>query len=90
MARDWVGPATPVDVEVRFGDAVTELATVAEARGARLVVARSQPARWLLGRDRDESLRWAVNGPLLLVRATSESRRVAWLRPVLAAGRWRS
>jgi hypothetical protein len=89
MARDWVGPATLVDVEVRFGDAVTELAAVAEARGARLVVARSQPGRWLLGRDRDERLRWAVNGPLLLVRAAGESRRAARLHPAPALGRWR-
>ena len=37
MAQDWVGPATPVDVEVRFGDAVSELAAVAEA---------PRPASW--------------------------------------------
>jgi Universal stress protein family len=89
MARDWVGPATAVDVEVRFGDAVTELAAVAETRGARLVIARSQPSRWLLGWNRDERLRWAVNGPLLLVRVASESRRAARLHPAPAAGRWR-
>ena len=89
MAREWVGPATRVDVEVRFGDAVTELAAVAETRGARLVVARSQRGRWLLGWDRDERLRWAVNGPLLLVRAASESGRAARLNPVPAAGWWR-
>jgi len=89
LARDWVGPATPVDVVVRFGEAVTELAAVAEARGARLVVARSQPSRWLLGQGRDGRLRWAVNGPLLLVRVPGESRWAERLHPVPAAARWR-
>jgi Universal stress protein family len=89
MARDWVGPATPVDIEVRFADAVTELAAVAEARGARLVVARSQPSRWLFGRDRDKRLRWAVNGPLRLVRVAGESRWAERLHPIPAAARWR-
>ena len=50
MARDWLGPATRVDVEVRFGEPVTELAAVAEARGARLVVARAQPSPLALRR----------------------------------------
>jgi nucleotide-binding universal stress UspA family protein len=89
MARDWVGPATPVDVVVRFGDPVTELAAVAEARGARLVVARSQPARWPLGQGRDGRLRWAVNGPLLLVRAAREPRWAERLYPMPVAARWR-
>lgn len=89
MARDWLGPATAVDVEVRFGDAVTELAAVAEARGARLVVARSQTRRWLFGRDRDARLRWAVNGPLRLVRVAGESRWAERLHPIPAAARWR-
>ncbi len=89
MARDWLGPATRVDVEVRFGEPVTELAAVAEARGARLVVARAQPSRWLFGGGRDARLRWAVNGPLVLVKAGRESRRAERLNPIPAAARWR-
>jgi Universal stress protein family len=89
LAREWVGPATPVDVVVRFGDPVTELATVAEARGARLVIARSQPARWPLGHGRDGRLRWAVNGPLALVRTPGESRWAGRLHPIPADARWR-
>jgi hypothetical protein len=78
LAREWVGPATPVDVVVRFGDPVTELA-----------VARSQPARWPLGQGRDGRLRWAVNGPLALVRTPGESRWAGWLHPIPAEARWR-
>jgi nucleotide-binding universal stress UspA family protein len=89
MAEDWVGPATPVDVVVRFGDAVTELAAVAEARRAQLVVARSQPNRWLLGRGRDQQLRWAVNGPLLLVRTERGLRRIGGAHSVPVTSRSR-
>ena len=67
MARDWIGPATPVDVEVRFGDAVTELAAVADVRGARLVVARSS-GRWPLGRLGTRGLRRAHDRAAALVR----------------------
>ncbi|HEX2482225.1 MAG TPA: universal stress protein [Methylomirabilota bacterium] len=89
LAREWVGLATPVDVVVRFGDPVTEIAAVAEDRGARLVVARSQPACWPLGQGRDGRLRWAVNGPLALVRAAGETRWVERLHPIPAEARWR-
>lgn len=89
MARDWVGPATPVDVVVRFGDTVTELVAVAEARRARLVVARSRPPRWPFGQGRDGRLRWAVNGPLSLVKAPREASWAERVQPMPAAARWR-
>ena len=89
LARQWVGPATPVDVVVRFGDLVTELAAVAEARAARLVVACSRPARWPLGQGRDGRLRRALNGPLVLVKPARVSRWAEWLDPIPAEARWR-
>jgi hypothetical protein len=89
LAGEWVGPATRVGVVVRFGDPVTELASVAEHLGARLVVAGSERRLWTLGWDRDERLRWAVNGPLQLVGVSASAGRVARIAPVPAAARWR-
>ena len=89
LASEWVGPATRVDVVVRFGDSVTELAAIAEEVGAELVVAGSERRRWLLGWGRDERLRWAVNGPLLLVGARREPGRIVGARAITAAGRSR-
>jgi nucleotide-binding universal stress UspA family protein len=87
LARQWVGPATRVDVVVRFGDPVAELAAVAEERGARLVVARSRRSRWRLGGGRDGRLRRALNGPLVLVRRVRVSQWVQGSYPPSARRR---
>jgi nucleotide-binding universal stress UspA family protein len=89
LARQWVGAATPVDVVVRFGDAVTELTALARARAARLVVAGSRPARWPLGQGRDRRLRRTLDAPLALVRSPRVSRWAEWLDPIPAEARWR-
>lgn len=89
LASEWVGPATRVDVVVRFGDPVVELADIAEAAGARVVVAGSKRRRWLPGWDRDERLRWAVNGPLELVGARGARGRATRVTHVPAAAPWR-
>ena len=89
FARQWIGPATPVDVVVRFGDPLTELVDVARAREARVVVAASRPLRWPPGWARDTRLRWALDRPLVLVRPTRASRWTAWLEPVPAEARRR-
>jgi hypothetical protein len=80
LASEWVGPAKRVDVVVRFGDPVTEL-TAAQEVGAGLVVAGSQRRRWLVGWDRDQRLRRAVNGPRVLVGAERASRRIGEAPP---------
>jgi hypothetical protein len=89
LARQRVGPATSVDVVVRFGDPVTELAAVAEARSARLVVASSRPARWPLGRGRDGRLRRTLHTALALVSSPRVSRWVEWRDPIQPEARWR-
>ena len=88
MAEDWVGPATPVDVPWSASDAVTELAAVARLGGAagRRPLA-AEP--WLLGRGRDQQLRWAVNGPLLLVRTERGLRRIGGAHSVPVTSRSR-
>ena len=89
LAREWIGPATRVDVVVRFGDAVTELAAVADVRGARLIIARSQPARWPFGSGRDGHLRRAMTGPLALVRTPDESHWAGRFHSIPVEARWR-
>lgn len=89
LARQWVGPATPVEVAVRFGDPVTELLDLAGTRAARLVVASSRPARWGLGQGRDGRLRRALDGRLALVTPARASRWAQRLDASPAEARWR-
>ena len=89
LASEWIGPATRVDVVVRFGDPVTEVAAVVQEVGAALVVAGAQRRRWLVGWDRDQRLRRAVNGPLTLVGAERASRRIGEAHSLTATNRSR-
>lgn len=59
LARQWVGAATPVDVVVRFGHPVTELAAVAGAGGP----GSSSPAPGPLGGPSDRVETDASGGP---------------------------